>query len=147
MKPFLQSRASSAGRITCDRFTWARLGCLACAWPGAALAQASQPGHAIETSGWLLTPIVVVGLIAACAWAALRVIKQRRGGLNSGAGSLRVVGATALGARERAVVLQAGERTFLLGVTAQSVSVIAELDRASPAPSKDQIDRIDAAPH
>jgi flagellar protein FliO/FliZ len=81
---------------------------------------------------WLMSQLGVVALLAAGVWAALYVIKQRKRVGGVAPNSLRVMGSTSLGTRERAVMLQAGERVFLLGVTAQSVSLISELEPPSP---------------
>jgi flagellar biosynthetic protein FliO len=97
-------------------------------WSAAAQAES---GVAADAGGWLAAPVGVALLIAACAWAFLHVLKRRQAASGQGQDSLQVVGTTALGAGQRAVVLRAGERMFLLGVSAQQVSLLAEL---APAP-------------
>jgi flagellar protein FliO/FliZ len=118
MKLFVAKTASGAAALA-----------LLCA-PGAAVAVAATERS--EMSSWLGTQFGAVLLLVACGWAVLRFIKQRKGLGGTPAQSLRVVGSSALGGRERVVMLQAGQRVFLLGVTTQQVSLISELDPASP---------------
>jgi flagellar protein FliO/FliZ len=108
-----------------------RLRWMAAALPLAATAQTAEPA---ETGGWLAGQFVVVAVLLLCAWAALYVLRQKRRAGGGEASTLKVVGSTALGTRERVVVLRAGERSFLLGVTAQQVSMLAELHEAPAAP-------------
>jgi flagellar protein FliO/FliZ len=124
MKPFV-TRASA---IRCDaerkKYMWMHLGALVAAAPQRVIA---QTGEVTDGSAWLLGPIGVVVVIGACAWAVLHVLRLRRRDAGRGADVPLVMAATALGARERVVVLRASGRVFLLGVTAQQVSMLAEL--------------------
>jgi len=78
----------------------------------------------------LLALLVVLGTLAAVAWVA------RRAGLGSraGASAMKIVGQVALGPRERVVILEVGERWWLLGVGAGGVRRLGTMDRASPPP-------------
>ncbi len=77
----------------------------------------------------LLGLILVLLVIAAAAW-----LLRRFGHLQSGAGgSLRIVGGLSLGPRERAVLIQVGERQLLLGVAPGRVQMLHILDRAIPS--------------
>jgi flagellar biosynthetic protein FliO len=46
----------------------------------------------------------------------------------SQAGPLRIVHRTALGPREHMAIVKAGERTLLIGITAQSINTLCELN-------------------
>ena len=115
-----------------SRCSWARFAVFAVTVPRVAAAQAAEVNDA---SVWLLGPIGITVLIAACAWAALHVLRQRRQRAGGDAELPRVIGATALGSRERIVVLRASGRVFMLGVTAHQVSMLAELDHADAVPA------------
>ena len=75
---------------------------------------------------------LVVILIFALAWAV-----RRFGSVSSNArGALRVVGALSMGARERVVLIEAGDKQILLGVApgrVQTLHVLDEPIRAQPA--------------
>ena len=76
----------------------------------------------------LLGLILVLLVIAAVAW-----LLRRFGHLQSGAGgALRIVGGLSLGPRERAVLIQVGERQLLLGVAPGRVQMLHVLDQELP---------------
>jgi len=76
-----------------------------------------------SVSQLLLGLLLVVSLIFALAWAF------RRANFVPGQGSgMRVVASLALGARERAVLVQCGEKQLLLGVSQGSVNLLAQFD-------------------
>ncbi|MDR3213183.1 MAG: flagellar biosynthetic protein FliO [Azoarcus sp.] len=62
---------------------------------------------------------IVLAILAGCVWLLKRVSTPMRGG-----GLLRVVGAAAVGPRERAVLLEVGDRIILLGVTPNNVRTL-----------------------
>jgi flagellar protein FliO/FliZ len=69
-----------------------------------------------QTLGGLL---VVIAALFACLWIIKRLSSPRRG-----AGLMRVLGATALGPRERIVMVEAGNKVLMLGVTANNISAL-----------------------
>lgn len=76
----------------------------------------------------LLGLILVLLVIAAAAW-----LLRRFGHLQAGAGgALRIVGGLSLGPRERAVLIQVGERQLLLGVAPGRVQMLHVLDQELP---------------
>ncbi len=84
------------------------------------------------SNSWLslLWALVCVIVIVAMAYWATRAIAAR-GGLGAfplaqGAQGLKVLSRMALGRDQQLVVVQAGERYFLLGVTSSAVSNLAE---------------------
>jgi flagellar protein FliO/FliZ len=89
---------------------------------------ASDAAAAVEPSGMFLGELVVIALLGVCAWVVVYVLRRRKREGGAPDDGLRIVGATALGPRERAVVLRARGRSFLLGVTATHVSLLAEFD-------------------
>ena len=78
----------------------------------------------------LLALLAVLGTLGAVAWVA------RRAGLGGSAvgGAMKIVGQVALGPRERVVILEVGDRWWLLGVGAGGVRRLGTMDRA-PAPA------------
>ena len=73
----------------------------------------------------LLGLVLVLLVIAAAAW-----LLRRFGHLQAGAGgALRIVGGLSLGPRERAVLIQVGERQLLLGVAPGRVQMLHVLDQ------------------
>jgi flagellar protein FliO/FliZ len=92
-------------------------------------AYAQAPAPAVGPS---LTPLLtglalVLGLIGAAAWLL------RRAGLaqNVSSSGLRVVGQLALGPRERLVVIEVGDRRWLLGVSAAGIARLGTLPAGS----------------
>ena len=83
-----------------------------------------------SVSQLLLGLLLVVSLIFALAWAV------RRANFVPGQGSgMRVVASLALSARERAVLVQCGDKQLLLGVAPGSVQLLAQFDEAVIEPS------------
>lgn len=72
----------------------------------------------------LLGLIVVLAVIAGLAWMV-----RRTGALQGGAaGALRVLGGLSMGARERVVLVQVGDKQLLLGVAPGRVQTLYVLD-------------------
>lgn len=110
------------------RAAWCRRGA---AYALAQLASVLVPSAARAAGEELagISPFATLGkLLAALAlvlvvfWVCAHLMRRLQG-LRNGAlpGALRVVGALPLGARERLVVVQAGEEQLLLGVTASRI--------------------------
>ena len=101
-----------------------------------ALAQAQSAAPAAAPDGPSMLPMIValvfvLALIPAAVW----LLKRMGGSTLAGASGLRVVGQLALGARERLVIVEAGERWLLLGVTAGSINRVGTLPKgALPLP-------------
>ncbi|WP_028917062.1 flagellar biosynthetic protein FliO [Pseudoxanthomonas sp. J35] len=105
---------------------------LAAAAPAARAVQAGA--HAPAGPGLLgafLALLLVLGLILALAWLLRRLPGT---GLRQAEG-LRVVASLALGARERAVVVQVGAEQLLLGVSPGGVRLLHALPAPLPPPS------------
>jgi len=73
----------------------------------------------------ILGLIIVVGLIFACAWV------MRRIGGTSGLTNqhIKSIACLPLGNKEKLVIVQAGNKQLLLGVTANQISCLSELDQ------------------
>jgi flagellar biogenesis protein FliO len=88
---------------------------------------------AAPSLGWPFIELITIALFLLCGWAIVTVLRKRVRSLAGSSDVVRVVGGAALGARERAVVLRAHGRLFLVGVTPHTVSLIAELHGDPPA--------------
>lgn len=75
--------------------------------------------------------LVVVGLIFLLAWAARRIGLQRL----TGSGVVKVVSSTAVGTRERVVVVEVAGNWLVLGVTAGQVNTLHTLPAQAGAPA------------
>ncbi len=67
-----------------------------------------------------LSLLLVLGAVFAAAW----LVRRLRGLGGPGADAIRVVAATGLGPKERAVLVQVGGQQLLLGVTSQQVTLL-----------------------
>jgi len=81
----------------------------------------------------LLAFVAVAALIPVALW----VLKRLQGGAPGGARPVTLAGGLTLGPRERVVVVEAEGRRWMLGVTSQSISLLAELERSEPAADGD----------
>ena len=72
----------------------------------------------------LLAFVAVAALIPIALW----VLKRLQGGAKGGSRPVILAGGLTLGPRERVVVVEADGRRWMLGVTGQSISMLAELD-------------------
>lgn len=104
---------------------------LSIAWD---LAAAESPSSALPQMGSGLLQMLaglalVVGLIFASLWL-LKKISAPRGAT---AGLLRVVAGTAVGPRERVILVEIGEDWLVLGVAPGRVNTLHRLPRQTPA--------------
>jgi flagellar protein FliO/FliZ len=94
-------------------------------WAAAATAApAAEPMAATNLLQLLFGLIVVLIAIGVTAF-----LLRRLGRLPQGAGAMRVVAGLNLGARERAVLIQVGDKQILLGVAPGRVETLHVLDR------------------
>ena len=100
-----------------------------------AAAPAAAPAAAAGEAVPALSATPVLGALAAVVAAIfLAAFVVKRAGLKAGAGGalLKPVATLALGARERLVVVQVADRWLVLGVTAQSIQALADLEAGEP---------------
>ncbi|HYF58838.1 MAG TPA: flagellar biosynthetic protein FliO [Burkholderiaceae bacterium] len=71
----------------------------------------------------------VIALIPLALW----MLKRVQGGGTAGRRAVTLVGGLALGPRERIAIVEAQGRRWMVGVTGQSISLLAELDASVPA--------------
>jgi flagellar protein FliO/FliZ len=77
-----------------------------------------------DITAWGFGLVMVLALFFLCIWGL-----RKLGGFNtSGAGKLRLLGGLSLGMRERVVLLQAGKKQLLLGVTPGRIQTLLVLE-------------------
>ena len=82
-----------------------------------AAAHGAAGGGTVEIT---VTLLIIVAFFAGLAWFA----KRLRGGLKTGGARIQVLGAQALGPKERAVLVRVGDTDILVGVAANSVNTL-----------------------
>ena len=78
----------------------------------------------MDAGSMILSLLMVLALIVICAFVLKRFNLTQQG-----VSQLKMVTSLSLGAKERVVVIQAGEQQLLLGVTAQQVTFIERLEK------------------
>jgi flagellar protein FliO/FliZ len=98
-----------------------------------AAAQASQGPPAADLGGSLwqlaLGLAIVLALVIGSLWVLKKLVAER----GQSGGYMRVVAGTAVGARERVVIVEVGATWLVLGVAPGRVSALAEIPRQSAA--------------
>ncbi len=90
----------------------------------------AMPLYAVEnnaTAGllqWLFSSLLVLGIIIALAWG----LKKSRLVPQMGRPDFKVLFTLPVGYKEKLMVVQAGEQQLLLGVTAQQISFLTEIN-------------------
>ena len=113
-----------------------RIAFLLCALP--TLAHAVEPAPALaSTIGQMLFGLA---LVLALLFGALYLIKKLSLPRGPAASSLRVIGAAAVGPRERVVLVELGDKVLVLGVAPGRVSSLDTFD-AADLPTEPQADQ------
>ena len=93
--------------------------------PRLAAAQSAAP----ELGASVLQMILGLGVVLLLVFASLYLLKRLAAPRGSAAGLLHVVAATAIGTRERVVVLEIGETWLILGTAPGSVTALGQMPR------------------
>ena len=112
--------------------------------PAAAAPQlaAAQTVVAPDLGGSLLQMLLGLGAVLLLLFASLYLIKRLAAPRGAAAGLLRIVAGTAVGTRERVVVVEVGDTWLVLGVAPGRVTPLTQLPRqevpaSKPLPGKD----------
>lgn len=97
------------------------------------LAQAPQAAPAADLGGSLWQLLLGLAIVLALVIGSLWVLKKLVAPRGESAGLLRVVAGTAVGTRERVVIVEVGTTWLVLGVAPGRVSALAEVPRQSGA--------------
>jgi len=100
--------------------------------PALASAQTAAPGQDLGAS--VVQMILGLAVVLALLFASLWLLKRLSTPRGTAAGLLRVVAGTAVGARERVVVVEVGNTWLVLGVAPGRVSALAEVPRTALPP-------------
>jgi len=126
-KPAVRSRTGGA----------AALGAVLCLWTACAVAQ--DPASPISTGSLLqvfLGLAVVLALVAGASWFVKRIGHVP----GSASHAIKVIGAAAVGARERVVLIEVAGQWLVVGVAPGQVRSLATLPRGeAPAPGPQSI--------
>ncbi len=100
--------------------------------PAAAAPALPAPAHPVEGPSFMpmaLALAAILGLIGAALWIMRRIGLAPR----SGTSQLRLVTQLALGPRERVVIVEAGERWWMLGVGASGITRLGSMPKGESA--------------
>ena len=89
----------------------------------------------MDAMSMILSLLMVLVVIVVSA-----VILKRFQGVRHSINGLKIVTSLHLGAKEKLVVVQAGDKQLLLGVTAQQISLIETLDEPLISPKENSVD-------
>ena len=84
---------------------------------------AGMPAVSVSIGQWLFSCITVIGLMFAMVWF-LKKTRIMPGGRH---GVMQIVSVMSVSSHERIMIVRTGDRYFLLGVTAHSISCLAEI--------------------
>lgn len=100
-----------------------------------ALAGAETTAPTQNLGGSIVQLIFGLALVLALLFATLWLLKRLSAPRGDAAGLMRVIAGTAVGARERVVVVEVGSTWLVLGVAPGRVSALAEMPRVTlPSP-------------
>lgn len=105
---------------------------LAALLPTAASAQTSAPPA--DLGGSIVQLVLGLAVVIALLFASLWLLKRISAPRGEAAGLIRVIAGTAVGPRERVVILEVGSTWMVLGVAPGQVSALAEIPRINLAP-------------
>ncbi|MFV0277688.1 MAG: flagellar biosynthetic protein FliO [Parahaliea sp.] len=113
---------------------WPRQWCL----PAAAVLHApalwaagGEPGFAPAIDGAYVAQVIgSLALVLATLYGVLWLLRRMQGGGASRGSVLRIEATASVGSREKVVLLRAGERQLLLGVTSSQVNLLQDLTGA-----------------
>ncbi len=110
-------------------------GCIGSSWASAQTAAGSSSAVATSLATLAATTAAVVAIILAAAWLLKRLAPRHHFGRNT----LRVVAGTAVGSRERVVVVEIGATWLVLGVAPGQVNLLHQQPKDSIAAGADTV--------
>ena len=92
-------------------------------------------GSTFDATGSVIQMLLGLGLVIGLLYASLHVLRRIGGGNAHGAALLKIRGATAVGPRERVVLVEVGDKILVLGVAPGRVNTLHTLDAVDlPSP-------------
>lgn len=98
-----------------------------------ALASAQTGAPAADLGGSIVQLVLGLAVVIALLFASLWLLKRISAPRGEAAGLIRVIAGTAVGPRERVVILEVGGTWMVLGVAPGQVSALAEIPRINLA--------------
>lgn len=98
-----------------------------------ALASAQTGAPAADLGGSIVQLVLGLAVVIALLFASLWLLKRISAPRGEAAGLIRVIAGTAVGPRERVVILEVGSTWMVLGVAPGQVSALAEIPRINLA--------------
>jgi len=96
----------------------------------ALLAPASASAAVADAGGSLLSMLFGLAVVLASLYGLLHVVKRLQARTGNGQAMLRIIGGTAVGPRERVVLVELGEKVLVLGVAPGRITALQTLDTA-----------------
>jgi flagellar protein FliO/FliZ len=98
--------------------------------PASAVAASSGPASAGSLLQVLFGLVIVLGLMAACAWMLRRFSAAK----TSGGTTIRIVGGVSVGTRERVMVVEVGDQWIVVGVAPGQVRALSTMPKQDAVP-------------
>ncbi|TNH83793.1 flagellar biosynthetic protein FliO [Aeromonas sobria] len=92
--------------------------------PVPAFAETAASANAPNLSSWLLSSLMVIGLILVLGF----LLKKSKLATAMGGGQMRVIASLPVGYKEKLLVVKVGEQQLLVGVTPQQVNFLCRLE-------------------
>ncbi|MEB8286343.1 flagellar biosynthetic protein FliO [Aeromonas veronii] len=93
--------------------------------PVPAFAETGASASAPSLSSWLLSSLMVIGLILVLGF----LLKKSKLATAMGGGQMRVIASLPVGYKEKLLVVKVGEQQLLVGVTPQQVNFLYRLEQ------------------
>lgn len=110
--------------------------------PVPALADTAASASVPTLSSWLLSSLIVIGLILVLGF----LLKKSKLATAIGGGQMRVIASLPVGYKEKLLVVKVGEQQLLVGVTPQQVNFLyrleAPLDENQPQAFSQQLGKL-----
>ncbi|MFQ1826771.1 flagellar biosynthetic protein FliO [Aeromonas veronii] len=92
--------------------------------PVPAFAETAASANVSSLSSWLLSSLMVIGLILVLGF----LLKKSKLATTMGGGQMRVIASLPVGYKEKLLVVKVGEQQLLVGVTPQQVNFLYRLE-------------------
>ena len=92
--------------------------------PAPAFAETAASANVPRLSSWLLSSLMVIGLILVLGF----LLKESKLATAMGGGQMRVIASLPVGYKEKLLVVKVGEQQLLVGVTPQQVNFLYRLE-------------------
>lgn len=88
----------------------------------------SADGSTLDATGSVIQMLLGLGLVIGLLYATLHILRRIGGGNTQAGAMLKILGAAAVGPRERVVLVEVADRILVLGVAPGRVNTLHTLD-------------------